>query len=75
MIFVSATLTELYNFTTQIAIGQARFMQSKHSSGYDLAITSPDENSVLFLNLKTKQTELLQGTCDKLSSSIFRTVN
>lgn len=36
-------------------------MESKKSRGYDLAITSPDEHSVLFMDLITKETQVIEG--------------
>lgn len=42
-------------------VDQVRFMQSKHNTGYDMAITSLNGNSILFLDLKTAQTDMLEG--------------
>ncbi|XP_067941279.1 follistatin-related protein 5-like [Watersipora subatra] len=57
----NATISVLYEHEVQISADQVRFMESKQSSGYDLAVTAADENAVLFMDLKTKKTDLLEG--------------
>lgn len=56
-------MEHVYDHKVQIKIHHIEFMDSKRSAGYDIAITSPDENGLLFVDLKTLQSELLEGKC------------